>query len=127
MLLKCIQVNGDYVFKVLFYSCTGNVPFSQITILCSSDGTDYVALSETVTLSESTDNISECFSIEIISDGALEQIETFMIAVTTDDTNVTIQASPMFIIISDTDGKCTVYLEHNTWFIWHTINDYLCS
>ena len=71
-----------------------------------------MALSETVTLSESTDNLFECFNIDILSDGALEQIETFMVTVTTDDTNVTIQGSPMFIIISDTDGMCTVYMEH---------------
>lgn len=78
----------------------------MITKPFGTGGIDYEELSETLTLSESTNELSECFNIDILQDGALEQIETFMVTVTTDDTNITVQGSPAFIVILNSDGMC---------------------
>lgn len=73
-------------------------------------GTDYTQLSEVAVFNEENDELMTCFTIQIIKDGALEQVEAFMVIANTTDIGVIIVNSSVTIIIQDSDGRL-YYLE----------------
>ena len=112
-----LNITFDFTLDLKSVPVTaGNVIYStrcikQISLNSHSDGTDYIELTSSnnplVPFTSDPSTHRQCFNVTIIDDGALEDIENFLLSLTlSEDSTIPVDISPSIseVNIIDNDG-----------------------